>query len=138
MTMPLQAIEAAVTAAVAEATAQAVHKTKQEVEAAQAQAAAAQADLRAAEDAQQVVQLTNHVEVLQQELLLTNKKLQVAAASLRYACSFTLSSQTLNICTTMREVIQSSAAVFSILQLWSAEVSLLGSGVTVTLRRNWI
>eukprot|EP00884_Botryococcus_braunii_P012518 jgi/Botrbrau1/21267/Bobra.39_2s0057.2 len=76
------AIEAAVTAAVAEATAQAVHKTKQEVESAQAQAAAAQADLRAAEDAQKLGQLTTHVEALQQELLNANKELQLTTNQL--------------------------------------------------------
>jgi hypothetical protein len=83
-----QAIEAAVTAAVAEATAQAVHKTKKEVEEAQAQAAAAQADLRAAEDAQKVAQLAGQVDDLQQELVSANKQLQATTGALRYVGPF--------------------------------------------------
>ena len=71
----VQAVEVAVTAAVAEATVKAVDLTKQEMEATQAAA-------KAVADAQQLRELDDRVQALQEQLGLSTERLTAAEAAL--------------------------------------------------------
>ena len=71
----VQAVEVAVTAAVAEATVKAVDLTKQEMEASQAAA-------KAVADAQQLRELDDRVQALQEQLGLSTERLTAADAAL--------------------------------------------------------
>ena len=74
----VQAVEVAVTAAVAEATAAAVDQTKQEMEATQAAA-------KAVADAQQLRELDDRVQALQEQLASSSERLNATDTALLYA-----------------------------------------------------